>query len=329
MPAASAIKPEERDFVVDSGASMHMVSRKDLDKAELETVRIPTNPTMAMTANGEVLTKEEATVYVKELDLFVTVMLLEDTLAVLSLGKLCEDHGNTYHWTSGQKPHLIQNGRKINCNTTNYVPFVVPGVSTSSSTSSSPTSPTSSSQDTVTTTEHPATERSESMSVEVQGNLSHEPTETENPHKNDDEELQSDQLQDVPDWLQEFRHGLVDESVPEHRDASSSSHELPLEPRAKVVSCKHSIFTHFPKGRNGDICLRRKIARASCRRRTGTFLHLAGNFGDLITADHKVLSEGCESRNNHRYAVVVQDLATQWIQSYPCKTKTSQEAQKS
>ena len=37
-----------------------------------------------------------------------------------------------------------------------------------------------------------------------------------------------------------------------------------------------------------------------------------------ITADHKVLSEGCESRDNHRYAVVVQDLATQWIQSYPC-----------
>ena len=26
-------------------------------------------------------------------------------------------------------------------------------------------------------------------------------------------------------------------------------------------------------------------------------------------------------RNNHRYAVVVQDLATQRIQSYPCKTK--------
>ena len=26
----------------------------------------------------------------------------------------------------------------------------------------------------------------------------------------------------------------------------------------------------------------------------------AGNFGDLITADHKVLSDNCESRNNHR-----------------------------
>ena len=52
-------------------------------------------------------------------------------------------------------------------------------------------------------------------------------------------------------------------------------------------------------------------------------------FGDLITAAHKVLSDTCESRNNHRYAVVVQDLATQWIQAYPCKNKTSQETQRS
>ena len=40
----------------------------------------------------------------------------------------------------------------------------------------------------------------------------------------------------------DFKHGLVDESVPEHRDSSSSSHELPLEPRAKVVPSKHNIF---------------------------------------------------------------------------------------
>ena len=46
-----------------------------------------------MTANGEVQTREEATENVKEWDLFETVMLLEETLAVLSLGKLCEDHG--------------------------------------------------------------------------------------------------------------------------------------------------------------------------------------------------------------------------------------------
>ena len=37
----------------------------------------------------------------------------------------------------------------------------------------------------------------------------------------------------------------------------------------------------------------------------------SGNFGDLITADHKVLSEESESRNNHRYAVVVKVLPVQ------------------
>ena len=57
---------------------------------------------------------------------------------------------------------------------------------------------------------------------------------------------------------------------------------------------KHSVFTHFPKDPNCDICLWTKITRASCR---------AEIFGDLIIADHKVLSDGCESRNNHRYAV--------------------------
>ena len=87
------MKPEVREFVVDSGASMHTVSKKDLNNAEFETVRISKSPTTVVTANGGVLAKEEATVYVRELDLFVRVMLLEDTPAVLSLGKLCEDHG--------------------------------------------------------------------------------------------------------------------------------------------------------------------------------------------------------------------------------------------
>ena len=59
-----------------------------------------------VTANGEVQTNEEAKVHVYELDLFVTVQLLKDTLAVLlSLGKVCEEHGYTYEWVSGQKSH--------------------------------------------------------------------------------------------------------------------------------------------------------------------------------------------------------------------------------
>ena len=122
----------------------------------------------------------------------------------------------------------------------------------------------------------------------------------------------------------------MDDRVPEHRDShASSSHEPSLEPMRTVDLGKHSVYTHFLKDRNCEICQRTKITTAPCRRRIGRVVLRAENVGDLITADHNVLSEGCEPRNNHRHAVVVQDLATKWIQSYPCKTKTSQETQRS
>ena len=70
LPAPSNLKPEEREFVVDSGASMHMISKKDLNSAEMDTLTTSRSPTTVITANGEVQTHEEATVYVKELDIF-------------------------------------------------------------------------------------------------------------------------------------------------------------------------------------------------------------------------------------------------------------------
>ena len=209
--------------MVDSGAGVHMVSKKDLNSAELETMRTSRSPTTVMTANGEVQTRKEATVYVKQLDLFVKVVLLEDTPAVLSLEQLCEDHGFSYHWTSGQKPHLTKNGRKIHCSFPNFAPFCL---STSSSTSSSPASSSSSSQDTVISTENPAIERSEITSEESRRNPSRGSAETENTNKiEDDEELRSELLQVVPEWLQDFKENLVDKDVQPHQYSPSSSHE--------------------------------------------------------------------------------------------------------
>ena len=77
---------------------MHMISRKDLNSAEMETVKVSRIPILVVTTHGEVQTHEEAIVYVKELDNFLTVKVLEDTPVVLSLGKLCEDHGYSYEW---------------------------------------------------------------------------------------------------------------------------------------------------------------------------------------------------------------------------------------
>ena len=64
-----------------------------------------------------------------------------------------------------------------------------------------------------------------------------------------------------------------------------------MESRAKMEpgSGSHSVFTHFPKDPNCEMCLKTKITRASCRRRAGTVVLRPENFGDLIAADNKVL----------------------------------------
>ena len=218
------------------------MNRRDLNSAELETVKVSRGSTTVVTANEEVQTNEEATVYVKALDLFVTVKLLEDTPAVLSLGKLCEEHGYSYEWTGGQLLCQIKDGRKIQCHTAKYVPLVVPGLWTGSSGSASPTSPTSSSQDSENSTMRPATIRSESVSERAQGDLAFEPTNRTKSDKSDENELaRGNPLPELTEWLQEFRENLAEERVPEHRDApASSSRESPVELVRNEVPGKHS-----------------------------------------------------------------------------------------
>ena len=323
----------------------------------MDTLTKSCSPTIVTTANGEVQTHEEATVYVKELDIFLTMKVLENTPAVLSLGKLCDENGYSYEWINGQKPHLIKDGIRIICNTENFVPIVVPGLSSSSSGSSSASktpsrqeshssSSSSSSSSSHTVSEIQTRERGDQIEsdispVQVSNSVddrSGRPDDTQankHPKTNKEETTieRGDPLySEIPERLQEFRENLVDDEIPVHGDShASSSHGASLEPilERREDLGKHSVYTHFPKDRNCEICKRTKITRAPCRRRKGEAVPRADNIGDLMTADHKVLSDNCESRNNHRYAVVVQDLATQWIQAYPCKTKTSQATQRS
>ena len=90
-----------------------MSSEKDLSLGEMETLKRSQISITLVTANGEVQTNEEGQVYVHDLHIFVTV--LEDTPAVLSLGKLCIEHGHTHEWPSGREPRLTQNGKQTVC----------------------------------------------------------------------------------------------------------------------------------------------------------------------------------------------------------------------
>ena len=58
---------------------MHMMSKKEISSEEMDTVKRSRTPTVVLTANGEVHTHEKAQVFVHDLNLFVTVQLLEET----------------------------------------------------------------------------------------------------------------------------------------------------------------------------------------------------------------------------------------------------------
>ena len=62
---------------------------------------------------------------------------------------------------------------------------------------------------------------------------------------------------EIPEWLQEFRENLVDDEIPlQGGSHARSSHEVTLEPTMKRREDlgKHSVYTHFPKDRNCEIC---------------------------------------------------------------------------
>ena len=187
---ASTLKPEEREFVVDSGASMHMISKKDLSDAEMETSTISCSPTIVITSTGEVQTHEEA-----------------------------------------------------KCMSKNWK------------------------------------------------NLDHESPRTH--------------ASSIVAWKETHTPVLLMKYL-------QSAHARDVRLWVSTVFILISLKTEIARSVRGQ------ITRATCRRRNGGTVTRAEKFGDLITADHKAVSDNCEFRNNHRYAVVVQDLTTQWIQAYPC-----------
>ena len=222
-----------------------------------------------VTADGEVQTNE-VQVYLHDLHTFVTVQLLEDTPAVFSLGKLCKEHDYTYEWPSDRGPRLTQNGNQTLNRTKNFVPLVGPGLSSSSTTASSSTSPP---QDL-------------SVSLDPANTLSNEGS-----TGNCSEGVAGHCSEGIPEWVQDFTENL---EIAETLAAAEISHDSDLERPTKVAPKNHNIYVHFPKDRNCEVCLRTKMTRTLCRRRTGEAVPRAEKFGNLIEAAHKVLNEGCD-----------------------------------
>ena len=100
-----------------------------------------------------------------------------------------------------------------------------------------------------------------------------------------------DPTQGILVWLQPFSVYLEDlEALSSERANSDSEGEAS---KVETQNRKHNVHACIRKNRKRSILWSEK-------------------YGDLTTTEHKILNKRRESRNNHRYAVVVQVLATQW-----------------
>ena len=215
--------------------------------------------------------------YVKELDIFLTMKVLEDTPAVSSLGKLCDEHGYSYEWINGQRPHLNKNGIPIQCNTENFVPIVFPGLSTSSSSSlPSSTSMTPSRQE----IDHPTSSSSSSTSPTMtSSNVSSESVARQErrdlcgidsfpaavPSKHVEMQERGDPCSSgIPEEQNQKTKTPIKKGdtcfIPTYRSGCKSSekilwmtefvnaetHRLSLEPARSADLGKHSVFSHLP-----------------------------------------------------------------------------------
>ena len=65
-------------------------------------------PIPISTANGEIELTESCVIYVRELGMHLPAYVHKGTVAILSLGLLCQDLGFTYEWKPNASPTLTK-----------------------------------------------------------------------------------------------------------------------------------------------------------------------------------------------------------------------------
>ena len=174
----------------------------------------------------------------------------KDTPAVLSPGKLRRSQilpGVVGQWS---KNHTSFKTAVIQCNTGNYVPIVVPGLSTG---------PPSSTLNIGTAGPNnrrfyarSSTTRSPSTRSRARRDLLHGSTETKNKNRNQDiDATLGRRSHDLPEWLEFFTDKLVGDEGSASRDALARFSREPLhqESSRKVVSGNQGVFINtLPEG---------------------------------------------------------------------------------
>ena len=117
-------QPALRYYIVDSGASMHLVAEDEITEEERSTRHKRASPVPLNTANGVIWTEEGVTVYIEELGIEVEAALFKSSPAVLSLGRLVREPQFKYVWEGDQVPYVSKGSWRVLWYPTIDVPFI-------------------------------------------------------------------------------------------------------------------------------------------------------------------------------------------------------------
>ena len=140
---------------------------------------------------------------------------------------------------------------------------------------------------------------------------------------------------ELPEWLQPFTEGWT-------RGSSSSTDvpppdvtipapalppfaHPPAKPTSNKAGRKNNVFNHCPKTQIAKYADTRKLGERHAKKKSRR------SDGQNFINNRKVwrYDNTRPQSSQWRSRIQVQDLTTQWIQSYPCKTKATQETQRS
>ena len=113
-----------RKYILDSGASFHLVDPGTLTEEEKQTIEKIPDPITLETANGEVTVDQRCLIRVKELDVQLWAFLHTDTVCVISLGLIVDRAGFTFNWQPGKAPTLTKGKKTMTSQPSFNVPFI-------------------------------------------------------------------------------------------------------------------------------------------------------------------------------------------------------------
>ena len=133
-PALSAVRSILQDpalqYVLDSGSEFHLVGERDLSREGWKRVREAIEDVYLATASGPEAASRELTGHFDVLGgVRLVHKVLRNSPAVVSMGRLIENHGFSFHWMHGSTPVLVfPDGEKLELPCHGHVPYLPPGV---------------------------------------------------------------------------------------------------------------------------------------------------------------------------------------------------------